>query len=371
LESLSLIADPTQLKGPFVGKDIEHLGVRYRTVWHPLHTSEHEMAFLSILKPASELDALKNRIIFSLGVVALMGIFAMSAIGYAIARTITAPIEQLVQMTVSVAKGDLQYRAHVSSRDEIGALAESFNRMIEKLLQYKQRLVESEKMATAGQMAAGFAHEVRNPLTSIKMLGQLLHNRLKGQFENQRMLISLVQEIDRLDNIIQEMIDRTRPGELRLETSDLNRLVEEVTALAADHLASQKVFVEHRLSPQLPEVEMDREKIKQVLWNLIVNAREAMPKGGVLTISTQTGRRVTVELTIEDSGMGIADENSDHIFQPFFTTKPEGLGLGLTISRKIIDKHGGGLTLENRNEGGARAKVTLPLKCASQNESKE
>ena len=199
---------------PVVGKDIEYRGVKYRTVIHPVVLPEHGQALLSLWVPTCDADRLKGRIILGMGGIALFGIFAMTVVGYLIARTITAPVEDLVKVTERVSKGDLDERALVQSRDEIGILAESFNQMIEKLATYKEKLVESEKLATAGQMAAGLAHEVRNPLTSIKMLGQVLHGRLKEEPENQKMLRSMTKEIDRLDRIIQEMIDRTRLGEL-------------------------------------------------------------------------------------------------------------------------------------------------------------
>jgi two-component system sensor histidine kinase HydH len=221
--------------------------------------------------------------------------------------------------------------------------------------------VESEKLATAGQMAAGLAHEIRNPLTSIKMLGQVLRSRMKNQPEDQKTLDGLVKEIDRLDRTIQEFINRAMPGELSLTKGDINREVREVIGVAEESLAAKDIVVHQDLSDDIPTISMDREKTKQVLWNLVLNAKEAMPKGGKLTVATKRVDKQFVEISVEDSGHGIADGEPEQLFQPFFTTKPEGVGLGLTMSRKIIEKHGGELFLENRPQGGIRARVLLPM----------
>ena len=352
------VANPDR---PFLGKDVDYRGVAYRTLLHPVSLPGQGPATLSIWTPAAEVDRLRGNIFLGLGAVSLIGILAMAAVGYFIARSITAPVEELVKVTEAVAGGELNERAVVQSSDEIGALAQSFNEMIDKLSVYERRLVESEKLATAGQMAAGLAHEIRNPLTSIKMLGQVLQGRLKDEPENRQMLTSMVQEIDRLDRIIKELIERTKPGELNLESEDVSQLVAEVMRLTGENLAARDIVIESALESGLPKIRMDREKIMQVLWNLILNARDAMPAGGQMVIATRSGDDATVEITVDDSGRGLGTEDPESLFRPFYTTKPEGMGLGLPISRKIVEKHGGSLILENRPEGGARARVQLPV----------
>jgi signal transduction histidine kinase len=356
------VAQSSTPPAPFVGKDVEYRGVHYRTVLHPVVLPIQGQAILSIWTPVVEADRLRGNIVLALGAASVIGILAMAAAGYFIARTITAPLEELVKVTETVAGGDRQRRALVRSPDEIGVLAQAFNEMIEKLGTYEDRLVETEKIAAAAQLAAGLAHEIRNPLTSIKMLGQVLRGRLKDQDENQQMLDSMVQEINRLDRIIQEMINRTKPGELQLERNDLIQPVKEVVGLAKENLAAWDISIECHLDSRLPQVYMDREKIKQVLWNLILNARDAMPGGGSIVISTRNGDNDTVMITVDDSGSGIGDADAERLFQPFYTAKPEGMGLGLAISRKIVEKHGGSLSLENRPDIGTRAKVVLPVR---------
>ena len=346
---------------PSVGTEMKLGDARYRTILRPLSLPEHGQAYLSIWMPTREAERLKRKIVLILGGITFFGILGMAAVGYLIARTITAPVEELVNVTEKISRGSLNERVRVGSEDEIGSLAHSFNHMIDQLMSYEQRLVESEKLATAGQMAAGLAHEIRNPLTSIKMLGQVLRSRMKNQPEDQKTLDGLVKEIDRLDRTIQEFINRAMPGELSLTKGDINREVREVIGVAEESLAAKDIVVHQDLSDDIPTISMDREKTKQVLWNLVLNAKEAMPKGGKLTVATKRVDKQFVEISVEDSGHGIADGEPEQLFQPFFTTKPEGVGLGLTMSRKIIEKHGGELFLENRPQGGIRARVLLPM----------
>jgi signal transduction histidine kinase len=346
---------------PFAAKDIDLGGTAYRTTVHPLALPGYGSGFLSLWMPVHQMRHLKTRIILGVGGIAFLGILAMAGLGFLIARTITAPVEDLVKVTGRVSEGDLSEKVTVIGIDEIGSLASSFNRMIDRLKDYEQKLVESEKLATAGQMAAGLAHEIRNPLTSIKMLGQVLISRLKDRREDQKMLDSMVREIDRLDRIIQQMINRTRPGELERDWHDLNPHLDEVICLARESLSENKITLKQHLAGQLPKVYLDAEKFKQVIWNLILNAKEAMPKGGKLVVSSEHASNHNIRVSVEDTGHGIPSGNVEQLFQPFFTTKPEGVGLGLTMSRKIVEKHGGRLILENLPGNGTRAVIELPV----------
>lgn len=350
----------SSIKEPLVGRNVEIDGAGYRTIVHPVLLPGPGKAYLSLWMPTAEADRLRTKIILGMGGIALFGILAMGGIGYLIARTITAPVEELVKVTEKVSGGDFNERAHLNGRDEIGRLAASFNNMIDQLKTFEQKLVESEKLATAGQMVAGFAHEIRNPLTSIKMLGQVLYGHLKENPADREMLNSLVKEIDRLDRIIQEMINRTRPGELQRQWEDLNLQVEDVLRVAGKSPIEEQIHIEQNLSGDLPKIYMDSEKLKQVLWNLILNAKEAMSKGGRILVATTKADTQFITLAVEDDGPGIAEAELEQLFQPFFTTKPEGVGLGLTMSRKIVEQHGGTLTLESRPEGGTKALVVLP-----------
>lgn len=342
--------------------DINFRGEQYRTVINPLILPDTGLAFLSIWMPKSDMEKLRTGIIVGLGCICLFGILTMAVIAYIIARTITAPVEALAGVTEKIAMGDLSKRAEVNGNDEIGRLGASFNHMLDQVKAFEDQLIESEKLATADQMAAGLAHEIRNPLTSIKMFGQVLQKRLKDRPEDEKTFLLMVKEIDRLDRIIQEIIDRANPGKLILDNHDPNKVLSEVIDIAEQSLKAQHIKVQKNLSPHLPGILMDAEKIKSVLWNLVLNAKEAMPKGGELIFTTRIDDNAAVEVTMEDSGFGIAAEIERRLFQPFFTTKPEGMGLGLSISRKIIKTHGGTLTLKSLDKGGTKASILFPVK---------
>jgi signal transduction histidine kinase len=192
------------------------------------------------------------------------------------------------------------------------------------------------------------------------MLGQVLQNRLKEEPENREMLSSLVKEIDRLDRIIREMIERSKPGDLKKQWGNINQQMAEVIRVAEESLTSQNISIKQNLSDHLPKIYLDQEKLKQVLWNLILNAKDAMPGGGQLTLSTGVAKDGSIEISVEDTGRGVSSGDLERLFDPFFTTKPEGMGLGLTVSRNIVEKHGGKLTLEKRSEGGTIARVVFP-----------
>jgi signal transduction histidine kinase len=337
-------------------------GSSYRILIQPIDLAGYGPSLLSLWMPDEEDRNLTRGIIFAVGCIALFGIIAMTAAGFFIARTITAPVERLVQAAIKVADGDFNEKVVIESRDEIGVLAESFNQMTERIMESEKKLVDSEKLAAAGRMAAGFAHEIRNPLTSIKMMGQVLRGRLKGQQDKQEILDQFVKEIDRLDRIIQEMIDRARPTDLKIKSCHINTQIEEVAGVAYEGLSAQAINLRLELGDGLPAIAIDPEKIKQVLWNLILNAKDAMPKGGIIEIMTGLSDNGFLEVRVKDSGQGIRPDNLDMLFQPFFTTKPEGVGLGLTMSLKIIEQHGGKLNLKNRTDGrGVEASFYLPV----------
>lgn len=344
-----------------VMSDIVSKGIAYRTITKSLILPGYGKSYISLWIPADEISQIKIKIVMVMGLVSLFGIIAMGAIGLFIAKSITSPVEELVFAIKKIDSGESSKKVNVNTNDEIGMLADTFNNMIERVKESEKKLVESEKMAAAGQIAAGFAHEIKNPLTGIKMMAQILHRRLKGQDENQEVLSSFLKEISRLDHIINEIINRARPTELNRSWGNINSGISEVLALVVEGYSEKGINIRLNLDENLPELFIDHDKIKQVLWNLILNSKEAMPEGGILEVSTRIKSEHEIEVAISDTGIGIKDEYLDMIFKPFFTSKPEGVGLGLTTSRKIVEKHGGRLILQNRPGGGVEAVFHLPV----------
>jgi len=231
----------------------------------------------------------------------------------------------------------------------------------------QERLVQAEKLAAVGQLAAGVAHQVNNPLATVLLYSHLLLRQLPAADSRREDVEVIVSEATRCKSIILALLNFARQDRLLLSTFDLNELV--ARQLATIERTANELQVEAVLAPDLPAVTADADQIAQVLSNVIENAREAMGDRGVLTVTTERLGEDQVAVTIADSGPGIAPEALPHVFDPFFTTKPmgQGTGLGLAIARGIAKMHHGDLTAGNRPEGGAVLRLCLPIQADAEN----
>jgi two-component system, NtrC family, sensor histidine kinase HydH len=232
--------------------------------------------------------------------------------------------------------------------------------VVGQLQRQEWEAMRAEQLAAVGQLAASVAHEVRNPLTSIKLLvGAALSGRCPhGLSETDLQVIH--DEVGRLERKVQSLLDFARPLEIGSEPQDITEVVRQVLDLVRERLTSQSV----RLTLDLPAgpvaAELDADQFKGVLVNLIFNALDTMPGGGDLDVRLKREAGGAVRLTVEDTGPGIDARVADRLFTPFFSTKPTGTGLGLSVSRRIVQAHGGSLTAANRAVGGACFTITLP-----------
>jgi two-component system sensor histidine kinase HydH len=219
-----------------------------------------------------------------------------------------------------------------------------------------------ERLSTLGGMAAGVAHEIRNPLNAVSMGLQ----RLRGEFETAqddeyRRLLDLIQgEVRRLNGIVEEFLSLARPLTLDLRATAVADLVAEVTGLVEAEATGAGVKIERGLPADLPPVRADRDRLKQVLLNLSLNALEAMPGGGTLRLAASAARQA-LTITVSDTGTGIAPEMRGRLFEPYVTSKARGVGLGLAIARRIVEAHGGRITAESEPGQGTRFRIALPL----------
>jgi signal transduction histidine kinase len=257
-------------------------------------------------------------------------------------------------------------RIELSSRDEFRAIAESFNRLAGKLALYHRRIAElqenmikSAKLATAGQMAAGLAHEIRNPLSSIKMMTQIIRSRYLRE-SGQKELGTILNETDRINNLVRELLEFARPSPMHFTRQDANRIITGVLDLFRYNIEHQKIEVAARLNPQLPSPLLDGEKFRLVAMNIVLNAIQAMPEGGTLWVESRNLRDHQVLFSFCNSGPPIAPEDRKNIFEPFFTTKKEGTGLGLALSRTIVERHFGRIRVSS-TAGRTCFRVVLPL----------
>jgi two-component system nitrogen regulation sensor histidine kinase GlnL len=239
-------------------------------------------------------------------------------------------------------------------------------------LEERERL--RDRLATLGEMAAAIAHEVKNPLAAIEVLAGLLKRRVPDSTEAQSLLNDIIHEAKMANGIVLEVLEYVRPIRLQVESVSMARVVDEAVALAESTVQRGATAVSIDLQPDLPSIDGDAHQLRQLLGNLVINAFEALNGGGRVTIAA---RHVpappdpvngdapvgpgTVEINVTDDGPGVPDEVRERIFSPFFTTKPRGSGLGLSIVRKIVDVHDGHIDLRMAPGGGTRFQVTLPV----------
>jgi two-component system, NtrC family, sensor kinase len=243
---------------------------------------------------------------------------------------------------------------------ENARLHEELRAYIRQVEESQRALIQAEKMAVTGRLTASIAHEINNPLQSVQNCLHLAGRKELSKYERDNYLELAQNELERLMNIVQRMLDYYRPGALDRKTENLNQIIMKMIALVKRQLEDNKVEMVVNLSDPLPNVLIVRDQIQQVLLNLVLNSLEAMPDGGIIHIETSY-RDDRVEIIIEDTGPGVPLEQRDHLFEPFISTKENGTGLGLAVSYGIIAAHGGGLDLTVGKGNGACFRVSLPI----------
>lgn len=310
---------------------------------------------------------------------------------YFLSRRLLKHVSELVTGTRHIMRGDLRYRVAETERDEIGQLAQSFNAMAQEIQEHRghmermmdaktaelkqtqDSLVQSEKLASIGLLASGVAHELNNPLTSILMNVNLLMEDARDHPALRQELQRIGEDTVRCKRIIDDLRDFSRRHELDIVPTDLNRLVQDTLGSMGRRLERHGITVFPEFSRGMPLVPSDPARMEQVLANVLVNAVQAMPEGGDLTVRTAL-QPDHAEISVQDTGPGIPDTIRNRIFDPFFTTKPHGTGLGLSIVYRIMEAHGGEVEVENvtreaRRAGppgpaGTRVVLSLPLRAA-------
>ena len=337
--------------------DVVHRGVPYKVAYRPIRFPSD--AVIAFVADTSDMAQAKRAVARNIGLLAAVMIPVLVLISQLIARSITKPVHELVAHTKTLAAGELTRKADVTSHDEIGELASAFNEMADQLRESEEKLLRSEKLAVTGQLAARVAHDIRNPLSAMKMQAQLLRNKLQPGEANETTLQAILSEIDRVEWVVQGLLDLGRPVELRLKPGSINVVVEDALAATKARLVHGKIRPHLNLGSDVPNVELDPDRLKQALLNIIMNAAEAMPVGGNLRVATiSEGDSVRIEIT--DNGEGIVPEDFGKLFDPFFTTKRDGVGLGLVNTRSIVERHGGRIDVEPASGKGTRVIITLP-----------
>jgi len=316
-----------------------------------------------------------------------MAVILLVGILFFIASSITNPLRRMVAATDRIARGDLDQHVEVDSGDEIGQLARSFNQMTERLKSANENLiqwgktlekrveertrelretqgflVQSEKLASLGKMAAGVAHEINNPLTSILLNTHLMLEKLDRRHEFFESLSLIADETSRCTDIVKGLLEFARQNPPQKTFTSVRELIERTAQLLDNQASFQNIRIVLDLDSDLPPLKLDKGKIQQVFWNLMLNAFEAMPRGGQLTVSGRmSADREYVQLQFIDTGVGIAQENINKLFDPFYTTKSSGTGLGLAVTYGIIDQHDGKIEVKSEIGRGAVFTLSFPV----------
>jgi signal transduction histidine kinase len=314
---------------------------------------------VALIADTSELTAATSAVTRAIVLGATLSAVLMMLVGQLVVRRVTAPLQRLVTFVGGLTPSDVNRRAVVTN-DEIGALAEAFNGLLDRLQASQSALVRTEKLALAGLLAARVAHDVRNPLSSIKMQTQLLQARLRDDPEDQATLTSVVHDINQVESVIADLVELARPGDLKREPTSINRVIHDALRQLSPQLLHRKIVTRTKLSVDVPDIPADSRRLRQALLNVLVNASEAMATGGGIDIDSRLeGPNVVVEIC--DDGCGIDPQVVGRVFDPFVSTKREGVGLGLVNAKSVIEGHGGWITLQPRRPKGTCARITLPV----------
>jgi two-component system NtrC family sensor kinase len=361
----------------------------YITAYEPIRNLKGDiigMLYVGILEQPYQ--DLRQRVVYTFYGIALLSVLLLSIIAYFTTINITRPIQELALATNKVAEGELTHRVKIKSHDEIGQLADSFNRMTVELQKATERyltlmrtleekvkektaelekaqdqLIRTEKLSSLGKLAAGIAHEINNPLTSILLNSCVISEKLGDKSSLKENLKLIIDETARCGSIVKGLLEFSRQTAPVKEPTNINEVIEKTLLLFESQLLVNHVRVEKNLDMNLPRIMIDSNKIKQVLTNLILNAIEAMSKGGILTINSMLSPdKNHVLLQFTDTGQGIPKEHLSKIFDPFFTTKgTKGTGLGLSLTYGIVQQHEGTIDVQSEPEKGTTMIVNLPI----------
>jgi signal transduction histidine kinase len=311
-----------------------------------------------------------RRLLLNLVLVALALLLGAAVVGHAWSHHITRSIARLADAAGVIAQGEFGVQVRVPGRDEMGRLADSFNRMScelarreRELRQAHAQLIHSEKMAAFGQLGAGFAHEVKNPLAGIQGLAQLTLRGLDPSHPLAEPLATVEKEARRCRDIIDKLLKFSRQERFAPEPISVQALVEDAAGIMRHQMALHDVRLHTRIEPGLPPLLGSSNQLQQVLMNLLLNAQQAMERrGGAVVVSVGRSGANEIEIQVQDDGPGIPQEIRARVFEPFFTTKPtgQGTGLGLSVSFGIVREHGGSIAVESEPGRGTTFVLRLP-----------
>jgi two-component system NtrC family sensor kinase len=348
----------------------------YITRYAPLYDYEKQVVgilYVGAQKSSFQelLNSFRGQVFLIAGASVLLAVLIAVPMSWPISR----PLVSLASATHRVAHGDWSVRVPVQGYQEMQTLSRSFNTMVESLKEIQEQLIQKEKLASVGQLAAGVAHEINNPLGSVLLYADILHKETPNDNVQQREdLDMIIREATRCKTIVNDLLNFSRQNQVLAQETDLNAMMLNLAEEASKQSLFEQITIQTELDPDLPHIQADPLQMHQVFVNLMSNAAEAMPEGGKLILRTSKGPSpgcVTAE--VEDTGVGIPPENMKRLFTPFFTTKPigKGTGLGLAIIYGIVKMHRGQIGVQSKVGQGTRFTITLQETLPKANRSSE
>ncbi|MBD3348585.1 MAG: HAMP domain-containing protein [Candidatus Eisenbacteria bacterium] len=345
----------------------------YITAYGPIRDlSDKTIGILYVGLLAGKFDALRTQTIWTFAGVSVAGMVIALIAASMLSSGILRPVRELAEASHRIAEGDMHTQVDVdpAAAGEFKELAQTFNTMAQsiaerdrQLQENARKMTETKKLATLGQLAAGIAHEINNPLGGILMYSHILKEELRRP-ENRETVEKIAKESDRCKKIVKGLLDFARQTKPERTESNLNHVIDEVIALLEHQAIFHNIDIEKEHSPGLPLVDVDVAQMQEVFMNIILNAAQAMQgKGKLTTVTRITRDNKAVEVEIRDTGSGIPAEDLDKIFEPFYTTKEvgRGTGLGLAIAYGIVERHHGSIWVESEQDKGTSFFIRLPI----------
>lgn len=304
----------------------------------------------------------RKTILFAL---VMVGPFFAVSLAFILIQGLTRPVRSLLDATRRLKAGDLDYRI-TRLKDEFAELAASFNEMAASLKVQMQEMQRTEQLKACGEMAAGLAHEIRNPLAGMKVSIEVLLVELELEEKDRDVLAKIIEQIRNIELLIKNLLNYARPVAAQMAKVAVNAILENTVYFIEKHPSfssgSSRKRIIKELDAGLPETVADPQQLQQVFLNLFLNAADATPEGGAITIRTAYDTiKNAIIIELKDTGKGIPPELRERIFQPFFTTKRKGTGLGLAVSKRLVEENGGTITVMDNDAGGAIFRIMLPV----------
>ncbi len=310
-------------------------------------------------------NLLKDNVKRSIFVLFLSLLFMILLIMIVLDRLVNRPVLTILEKMKEVEGGNLDTRIDLKGKDEIATLAKGFNGMVEKLKKsiserekaHHEDLRKAEHLATIGELAAGLAHEIKNPLTGIKGAIEVIFEEERGK--NREILSEILNQINRTSDVIQNFLSYARPKEPVFTMTSIQKIIEDSITISKYYALGKNIEIESICPSNIKNLFLDPDQIQEVLVNLLINSIDSIESKGKIEIRA-CPREDGLEIRVRDNGRGIKEEILPFIFKPFFTTKPKGSGLGLSISKRLIENHKGNITIDSKEGSGAIVRVFLP-----------